>query len=151
MGSPTAEKTIGIVGVDALAASADGVPPAAKRTATRSLTSSAASAGNRSYRPSAQRNAIRRFSPSTNLFPQAVAKCFDHALGFVWRTAAEKSDDRDSGLLCDRRSRPRSRAAKRDYEFSPSNVDCHVTLPWGSCNGEDDITPGLCAGGFRLV
>jgi hypothetical protein len=24
-------------------------------------------------------------------------------------------------------------AAKRRYEFSSSNVDCHATLPWGSC------------------
>jgi hypothetical protein len=30
------------------------------------------------------------------------------------------------------------RAANRDNEFSPPDVDCHVTLPWGSfpCNGE---------------
>src|SRR5262247_3406039 len=24
-------------------------------------------------------------------------------------------------------------------------MDCHVTLPWGSCNGGDDITPGSAA------
>ena len=30
---------------------------------------------------------------TTMTFPQAFAKCFDHALGFVGRAAAEKSDD----------------------------------------------------------
>src|SRR5437879_6323980 len=39
-----------------------------------------------------------------------------------------------TGLLRARRERPRRRRpAKRGYEFSPSDVDCHVTLPWGSC------------------
>jgi len=35
-----------------------------------------------------------------------------------------------------------SHTAKRDNEFSPPNVDCHVTLLWGSypSNGEDDFT-----------
>jgi hypothetical protein len=31
-----------------------------------------------------------------------------------------------------RRDRPRGRrTAERGYEFSPPDVDCHVTLPWG--------------------
>jgi hypothetical protein len=31
-----------------------------------------------------------------------------------------------------RRERPRDRcASKGDYEFSPSDVDCHATLRWG--------------------
>jgi hypothetical protein len=44
-------------------------------------------------------------------------------------------------LLRARRKRPRRRPAKRGYEFSPSDVDCHATLhgvmpmQWG-----DDIT-----------
>ena len=33
------------------------------------------------------------FSFDKSSFPQAFAKCFDHALGFVGRAAAEKSDD----------------------------------------------------------
>jgi hypothetical protein len=37
-----------------------------------------------------------------------------------------------------RRQRPSGCAAKRDNEFSPTNVDCHATLRWGSC---------LCNGG----
>src|SRR5262245_47788276 len=48
-------------------------------------------------------------------------------------------------LLRPRRERPRRRAAKRDNELPPSDMDCHVTLPWGSCNGGDDITPGSAA------
>jgi hypothetical protein len=46
-------------------------------------------------------------------------------------------------LLCARRERPRHRcAAEREYEFSPSDVDCHVTLPWGvmSMQWKDDTT-----------
>src|SRR5262245_45832469 len=48
-------------------------------------------------------------------------------------------------LLRTRRERPRRRAAKRDNELPPSDIDCHVTLPWGSCNGGNDITPGRAA------
>src|SRR5262245_29714732 len=48
-------------------------------------------------------------------------------------------------LLRPCRERPCRRAAKRDNELPPSNMDCHVTLPWGSCNGGDDITPGRAA------
>src|SRR6478672_5084460 len=33
---------------------------------------------------------------------------------------------------CDERPSSR-RAAQRANEFSSSNVDCHATLPWGSC------------------
>jgi hypothetical protein len=64
--SLTAENTTGIVCVAALAANAAGGPPAVNSTATRRSTSSAASALNRSYRPSAHRNAIKRFCPSIN-------------------------------------------------------------------------------------
>src|SRR5262249_14822613 len=50
-------------------------------------------------------------------------------------------------LLRPRRERPRycRRTAKRDNEFPSSDADCHVTLPRGSCNREDDITPGRAA------
>ena len=58
-------KTIGIVVVAALAASAEGMPPVVTITATWRRTRSAASAGSRSYRPSAQRYSIATFWPST--------------------------------------------------------------------------------------
>jgi hypothetical protein len=48
IGSPPATKTIGMLGVAALAASAVTFPPAVAITATRRSTSSAASAGSRS-------------------------------------------------------------------------------------------------------
>jgi hypothetical protein len=57
-GSPPMLNTIGIVAVDALAASPDASPPVAAITATRRPTSSAANAGSRSYWPSAQRYSI---------------------------------------------------------------------------------------------
>src|SRR5262249_36469699 len=63
-GSAAVEKTIGIIVVDAFAATADEVPAAAI-TATGTRTSSAASAGNRSIWSSAQRYSIDTFRPST--------------------------------------------------------------------------------------
>jgi hypothetical protein len=45
--------------------------------------------------------------------------------------------------LCARRKRPcRRRAAERDNEISPPDVDCHVTLPRGraQCNRGNNIT-----------
>src|SRR6516162_2731306 len=37
-------------------------------------------------------------------------------------------------LLRLRRERPcRRHATQRGYQFSPSDMDCHATLPWGSC------------------
>src|SRR5262249_30673680 len=49
-------------------------------------------------------------------------------------------------MLRARRERPRGwQSAERGYKFPSSDVDCHVTLPRGSCNGGDDITPGRAA------
>ena len=65
MGSLPVSKTIGMVRVAALAASAEGSPPVAAITTTCRLIKSATSAGNRSYFPSAQRYSIATFWPST--------------------------------------------------------------------------------------
>jgi len=62
-GSSAIWNTIGIVAVAALAASAAGRPVSAI-TLTCRRTRSAASAGNRSYCPSAKRYSIARFRPS---------------------------------------------------------------------------------------
>ena len=62
-GSPETAKTIGIVVVATAAACTPGV--FAKITAIRRRTRSAANAGSRSYWPSAQRNSITTFWPST--------------------------------------------------------------------------------------
>ncbi len=45
--------------------------------------------------------------------------------------ATREPDDRHRPLLRACRKRPRRRAAKRDDDLSPSNVDCHVTLARG--------------------
>src|SRR5215470_5309020 len=62
-GSPATKKTIGVVVVAALAASAEGVV-VATMTATWRRTRSAVKAGSRSFRPSAQRYSIVTFWPS---------------------------------------------------------------------------------------
>src|SRR6516162_4725179 len=58
-------KTIGIVEVAALAASAEGSPPVVAKIATGRRANSAAIAGSRSYWPIAQRYSIITFWPST--------------------------------------------------------------------------------------
>jgi hypothetical protein len=58
--------------------------------------------------------------------PHDVCEC-------VGRCIVQEAHDGHSRLLRARRERPGCRATKRGYEFSPSDVDGHVTLPWGSC------------------
>jgi hypothetical protein len=65
IGSLPTQKMIGIVEVAAFAASVAGVLPGVAITFTRRRTRSAASAGNRSLWPSAQRYSIATFLPST--------------------------------------------------------------------------------------
>ena len=64
-GSLPVTNTIGIAAVAALAARAAAMPPVAAMTDTCRLTKSAAIAGSRSFRPSAQRYSIATFRPST--------------------------------------------------------------------------------------
>ena len=70
-GSPPVVNTIGIEDVAAFAATTDGSPPVVTSTATRLRTSSAASAGRRSYWPSAQRYSTATFCPS--MYPLACS------------------------------------------------------------------------------
>src|SRR5215813_6053228 len=72
-GSPPILKTIGIVEVDALAACAEASPPLVTITATLRETRSWTSSGRRSYRPSAHRNSIATFLPSTK--PVSLKPC----------------------------------------------------------------------------
>src|ERR1700738_4668598 len=45
-------------------------------------------------------------------------------------------------LLRTRHDRPRCcRAAKRSYEFTPADVNCHATLPRGSCSCNGGTIP----------
>jgi hypothetical protein len=57
-------------------------------------------------------------------------------------SAGKQADQRHAWLLRARRERPRGRAANCSYEFSSSDVDCHVTLPWKvvSCDRGNVIT-----------
>src|SRR5262249_27242609 len=76
-------------------------------------------------------------------FTQALPKR-GHAIGIgLSRTGTEETYHRHSRLLCACCERPRhGHAAERDYELSSSDVNCHVTLPKGSCscNSGHDIT-----------
>src|SRR5262249_3980355 len=45
-----------------------------------------------------------------------------------WVLEAHDANDGHPSLLRARRQRPCCRAAERDYEFSPSDVDCHPAL-----------------------
>src|SRR5262245_40590465 len=64
-------------------------------------------------------------------FTNALPECSQKACTIGKRRAAEESYHRHRWLLRARRDRPRRRAAQCEYEFSPSDVDCHATLPPG--------------------
>jgi hypothetical protein len=57
------------------------------------------------------------------------------------------------GLLRARCERPHSRAAKGDNTFSPSNMDCHATLPRGHATEETMTHPVVlrCGISTRLM
>jgi hypothetical protein len=65
---------------------------------------------------------------------ETLAKCNDPSqhFGIILGVWMQESDAPHAlALLRARRERPRdSRAANCSYEFSSSDVDCHVTLPW---------------------
>src|SRR6516164_8377088 len=111
-------KTMGMVEVAALAASAEGAPPTVTSTVTLLLTSSVASVGNRSYAPRAQRNSMARFLPSIR--PLSLNPLRNAASTFT-----ESSGDRllinpHRRLLRARRQRPcRHCAAKQRDELAP--------------------------------
>src|SRR5215211_2115978 len=63
-------------------------------------------------------------------FTKAFPECGQKACTIDRRRAAEESYHRHRWLLRTRRERPRSCcAAQCEYEFSPSDVDCHATPP----------------------
>jgi hypothetical protein len=56
------------------------------------------------------------------------------------RSAVEEANYRQLRLLRVRRKRPPNcRAAKRDNKFSPSDVDCHATLPGGHAHAMEGM------------
>jgi len=65
---------------------------------------------------------------------QALAECAQAVREWVGRQRVQKPDRGLRRLLRARRHRPRSCcAAQCEYEFSPSDVDCHATPPAGGC------------------
>ena len=116
-GFPATAITIGIVVVACLAAKAAGVPWVTM-TATLRRTRSAASAGRRSYLPSAQ-----RYSTAMALDIAVVAKPKPPGL-YLGRISnrvrtTEKSDHRHCRILCARRERPCCRATDYRDELAP--------------------------------
>jgi hypothetical protein len=79
--------------------------------------------------------------------PQSPAQCRKSKTAFriILGEAHQHADvPYAARLLRARRQRPHScRAAQCEYEFPPSEVDCHATLPAGgrcASNRENDIT-----------
>src|SRR6516165_12832804 len=73
---------------------------------------------------------IAVFGPAERL--ETLAKCNDPSQHFgivlgVWMQECDAAHA--LALLRARRERPRGRAAQCEYQFSPSGVDCHATLP----------------------
>ncbi len=122
-GSPPIQKMIGIVNVAAFAASVAGVLPSAAITVTRRRTRSAASAGNRSFCPSAQRYSIATSACDVARFAQALVERAHTTRPQVRRFAAEQPNHRHRELLRTRSKRPRSRrTAKKRDELAPSHA-----------------------------
>src|SRR5947209_3205005 len=90
-GSSPPRKTIGIVVVAALAASAEVVPVVAI-TATERCTKSDASAGRRSNLPSAHLYSITTLRPDVPRFGQALAVCGQKGRIRIGGAAAEETD-----------------------------------------------------------
>src|SRR5262245_32868878 len=78
-------------------------------------------------------------------FTQSPHKCSHPRMPDQSVRAQDPDDQQLACLLRARRERPRCRTAKRDDEFSSSDMDCHATLQRGSCNGGYDITSSRAA------
>jgi hypothetical protein len=80
---------------------------------------------------------------------QAQTKCTDSGRRLAWRSAAKEPDHGHGGLLRVRGARPgERRAAQRQYEFPPSNIDRHLTGPrWGRVVWNKKTIARLSTGG----
>src|ERR1700730_13828922 len=142
-GSPVSAMTIGISRVACFAARAVGVNQVTM-TSTLRRTSSAANSG------SPVEVSSRRSKLKSNVLPldiPQIAQPLPKLPPKLFRIDIANDQCADgrhfARLLRACRERPSSRrAAKRADEFSPPDVNCHVTLPRGSCprNGGDDST-----------
>ena len=110
---------MGIVEVAALAASAEGGPPAAISTATCSGDEFGGEVTQlliATFRPPKRDHQILSLDKSG--FAQPVAERGDETCGFSGRAGAKKPDHRHGRLLRARRQRPRRRAAQAANEIS---------------------------------
>jgi hypothetical protein len=82
------------------------------------------------FRPAKFDRDISTFGISS--FTETLAEGSYTACKYGRRFGAKISDDRHRRLLRAHRKWPRGCAAKHGKQFSPSNADCHVTLPRGS-------------------
>ena len=108
---------------------------------------SAAISAKRSSRPSAQRYSM--VTVQFSIHPSSRRRCTKASVDALSNVALFAPMNPMVGNFrgCCARApeRQRRRACKRDNEFSSPDVDCHVTLLWGSCNGGNDTTPGGAA------
>src|SRR5262245_25515409 len=81
--------------------------------------------------PADLRNCTGKTQEHLALLPEQIRHCFSTA-PVPADGVNKESDHRNRRLLRACRERPRSScAAECEYEFSPSEVDCHATLPRG--------------------
>ena len=131
IGSLPIPNTTGIVEVARVAARAEGSPPSPASTATRRRTSSAASAGSKSYWPRAQRNSMAMFWPSTKpISPKPCRNAATKGTEFSRRPGAHKPYNRHRRLLRARRHRQRyDRAAEQADELPSPHAEHGGSLP----------------------
>ena len=125
-GSPPVVNTIGIADVAALAASAEGSPPVVTNMAAPRWTRSKAIAGSRSYCPSAQRNSIATFFPSSYpVSPKPLRNAATRAVEFTRRPAAQIAYDRQTPLRVSRQRPARRHSARPPNKLAPSHPRLH--------------------------
>src|SRR5262249_44600870 len=123
-GSSATRKTIGVVVVAALAASAAPGTSGAI-TATRLPTRSVMSDGKRLYPP--QPVILDRHVLAVDIagLVEALTECSTKACGFLGRPAGHEADNRHRRLLRARRERPRSRASEQRDERASLHLRGH--------------------------
>src|SRR5262245_53658312 len=144
-GSVPLTKTIGMVEVAALAASAGAAPPLVKMTETCFLTSSDAIASSRSSWLSAQRYSIGVLAPNIAGFGQAFEERGDQERILLGCRAAENADN-GPGLLRARGLRTEDRCRHRAAEKRDERAALHsITSSTRPIIGSGTVRPSALA------